>query len=315
VKNVSVEETQQMSHIEEEEDDVTTEEDEDFEETQAETTETSEVAVAQPKKELQVKTDTEKLETFKFTLSYEQRSALEKLLTSMKTMSMDEATFEWNGNLHLRQMDPSRVAAIDATVDTGLGISALANEQPLTKRKFTVNIDQFLRAVKKLHGATIEVADKVTFTMGRTRLTMPVLNDPEPTPDVAKSLDGKLGISTTLEYDKIRKCILLFSNEPDHVTLTAKEGKLWINAENDFQSMEDQIEDAKGEGHAIYNMACLEALKGYYKWTILFGDNMPLKASTIETDTVYVGVGKDRRPEQRTVALVSIFIAPRIESD
>jgi hypothetical protein len=296
-----------------EEEDLEEEETEDDDEDVSATTEATEVevAVVAVKSEPKVKTDQTPVETIKLTPDYEQIDAYKTVLSIMDALGIDEALFSYNGNVSMRQMNPSRTAMLEATIDAGLGLTKLVAEQPKVTRRFTVRVDNLKKVMKKSNKLTLEIGQGTMVAVkDKTKVTLPLLEDSEEEiPDISKKLT--LDITTVLNYEELSSELQLLTSTPEALKFASVDGKLRVTGSNDLQKFETELRATNGkEGAATYCTELLHTLKGH-TWNVMFSKDMPLKATT--TITKYST--ENGHTVQKTVAEIALFLAPRIEQD
>lgn len=277
--------------------------------------EAQEAVAAPAKPELKVKTSTEPATPLQLKLDYERAKTLRKVLHIIKDLVSDEVTLKYNGNLNIKHMNTSRTAMVIATIDMGAGIQQLT-EQPAVTRAFTVDIASILRVLKDGSTPTIDVgqAEIVVTKTGYNRVSkinLPLLEDPDeelPEPKVEQN------INATVDFGDVIKELGNLVELPEALVLSAEKNALTFKAENEkLQKIEISGLKCEGaDGKATYSLTLLKAL-GDDKWTTSYSADMPLKASRTLTEIINVGSGKGTT--QKPVATITVWLAPRIETE
>ena len=266
--------------------------------------EPTEEVVEEPQVEEQKKPET----PISFSLDDERRSALRNILNVMKEMDFAEVTLHYNGNINIREMNPSRVAMIIGTVDLGAGLEATAENI----RDLTVDIDTLLSALK-VAKPSIDVNDAEAIFYGsvgssskKAKVTIPLLENPEePIPEPKLTGD----IETEIDLSEIQKALNILVEEPSYITLISEVDHLRVKATNDkAQKIELNGFTSKGEGKASFSYGYIKAL-GKRTWKIEYKTDMPMKATKILTQTSYGQGGIVKTP----CGSITVWIAPRIE--
>lgn len=260
----------------------------------------------------------EPLKPIALNLKQYQRDALRRIVRILKALDIEEATFRWNGDLRVRQMNSARVALVDATLTFRQGLDA---SQPLSKdiRTFTVNVAQ-LNSALRIQEPTIEVLEDRAYVSGKisydrysAKVKLPLFEDEE---EVPPDMNVKFEVATELNIaDIMTHTEKLLADPVKHLRFANEKGKLQIFAANDFQDIDLDVKHkcTGPDATAKYSATILSAL-GKGDWNIAFSQDMPLKVSGSETHKEYEYEGST--PKSRTVAVaqITVYVAPRIES-
>lgn len=248
-------------------------------------------------------------------IDYHHLKFLKKVLKVAEALKIDELTFTYDRNqktLHLRQMDASRVAMIDATTTFGKALDE-ATQPDENPSVFTVEL-RFLKRALNLTDPTIEVSEKM-FVSGKlsstyktSKVSIPLLDEtPEnvPTPKVEWNIHVEMNVKNLT--DGIHKIV----PDVEYLIFTSKNQKLEVTASSDLQHIEvPEAYSCKGaDGSATFSIDLLKTL-GSGEWKLSFSENMPMKAVQTETATDYTGDGP---PRKIPLGNITVYIAPRIE--
>jgi hypothetical protein len=250
----------------------------------------------------------------------EQLDAWRNVIAVMQALGIDEATFQYNGNLSVRAMDPSRVSMVDAQIDIELGLSQLAQTpQPVT-RKFTCTLAELSRALR-MDKPTIDIGENEAVFLGdkdyhgrAPRVTVPVLESGEeeiPEPKLTLDITSDLDLEDV--FTKMKKYMTTI---PDHLSLVSddKNNLTVKGAADSLQTFEMSGFKPSGPGKATFATSLLKALSKD-RWDIVYANDMPLKATRNITKSDYVGTGKDMKQVTTIVAQLKVYFAPRIETE
>lgn len=240
-------------------------------------------------------------------LTDERRSALRHVLDLMKALSIEDVTFQYDGNLNVKVMDASRVAMVVASVDLGQGLTEDV------KRNFTLNQEAFAKALK-LKEVSVEVGIAETIVKGKigyswknAEVTIPLL---EPLIEELPSPKIELTAETTLDFGTLRKALNVMADQPSYLTFDSDGKEITITGKAEFSSIVINGFESKGEAKTSYSWEYLKAL-GNKTWKIEYAKDMPLKASRVETDSYYKGTDRI----ETVVANFTVWIAPSISVD
>lgn len=256
--------------------------------------------------------------TIQLTPSKEQRDAWREVLRVMQALSIDEATFAYNGNLAVRVMDPSRVSMVDAQIDAGLGFTQLIDTPPPVTRKFTCLVSELSRALR-MDKPTIDIVQNEAVFKGEpdykhrsSRVTVSILDDSEteiPEPKIT------LDITSDIDLKEVFVEMKKYMNQiPDHLSLVSDNGLTVKGAADNLQTFEMSGFISTGAGKASFATSLLQALTKD-DWDIIYANDMPIKASRTITKTDYVGTGKDMKKITTIVANIKVYLAPRISTE
>lgn len=156
----------------------------------------------EPKKELTLKPNSRQIEGWN------------KTIKVMQALEMEEATFTYNGNIGVNVMDKSRTSMVCATIDMGLGISALVTETPAITRKFTCDLLELKRALR-MDNASIAIGqDEMIVSNKDTKVKIPLVDDddqqiPVPVPNLPAGTKVKIDFDNVFkEMTKDRKSVV-----------------------------------------------------------------------------------------------------------
>jgi hypothetical protein len=246
-----------------------------------------------------------------------QRDAWRKVLTIMRALGIDEATFKYNGNLTVRVMDSSRVSMIDAEIDMGLGITQLVDAPPMT-RKFTCNLGELSRALR-MEKPTIDVGQSEAvfkadpdYKHRSSRVTVTILDDSEEeVPEPKLTLDITSDLNLKEVFEEMKKYM---TQIPDHLAFVSDNGLTVKGVADNLQTFEMAGFHSTGTGKATFSTTFLQAM-AKDDWDIAFANDMPMKATRTITKSDYVGTGRDMKQVTTIVANLKVYLAPRIETE
>jgi len=256
----------------------------------------------EPKREITLKPTREQIEGWN------------KAIKVMQALEMDEATFNYNGNLLVDVINQSRTSMVSATIDMGLGISSLITETPAVTRKFTCNLMELKRALRMDSPKIAVGQDEMVFSNSKTQLKISLVDDDDET-EVPKP---KLPAGTTIDvnFDEVFKDLTKYlgsDNIPDKLLIDVVSGKANVSGTNDngqtieIRDYKATGADAKGE----FSSNMLRALRDSSwnaEWNISFSTGMPIVATTTIKHTDY----QPKTRVEMTDAHVTVYLAPRI---
>jgi len=231
--------------------------------------------------------------------------AVKHLLDLVANIGCKEITCHYGSGLTVREIDPSRVAMVVASI--ALGQQELDGEQ--VKRSFTVNVESLRNALKLREpvmtvGQTdILVRGKIGYTEKEADVSIPLLETEDM--DIPEPAISHFDVESSIDFDDIHKALKVLSESVEWLRFDAEDGKLTIRGVGNLQKINIEGFKAEGEGKASYSYSYLEALKD--TWKVQYSKDIPMKATRQETD----GYGDDKR----VVANIAFWIAPRIEVD
>ena len=236
-----------------------------------------------------------------------QQSALQTVLNLMNALHYEDVTIHYNGNVNIRQMDPSRVCLVEASIDFGNGLDLAAPKENI--RDITTNI-QYLRNALKIYTPTIDVQqNKAVFSDSKVKVSVPLFDDNiETIPEIKLNLN----INSKIDFGDALVELKKLVKEPDALMLVSENGSLIIKGKNS-EEQEIELQGWKadgGDGKTMFATSLLRAL-GKDQWQISFANDLPMKATLILTDTHYV----DTKPITTKTATIVVYLAPRIETD
>lgn len=252
-----------------------------------------------------------KVETpINFSLTDEKKQVLRTIIGILDELGMVDVSLEYNGNLNLAVMNPSRTVMVVSTIDLGAGLTATAE----TIRTFTCEL-QNLKKVLGLSDVNVKVEQSEAIFYGvvdytkKMKVVVPLVENSEekfPQPKVTLEVDAEL------DFSRISKALGVLSIAPSCLILDSfQDGTLQIRGSNDAQQkFEINGLKSKGVGKASFSLELLRAL-GKSEWHIQYTTEMPMKATKIYSQTTYQGTTVIKTD----LGMIAVWIAPRIEVD
>lgn len=249
---------------------------------------------------------------FEVRLEAKHVKALNKVVNIAEHMKVEELTFQFNGKtLSIRHMDATGIALLKASINIRETLlEDFANEED--ESTFSVVLSQLKRALN-IEEPNIKLDDRlyVEGKIGTQKVNVDLslisdFEDPQNTPEPTVNLN----VSTTLNVKKLLETVRKLIPEPEKLRFVSNK-ELNIEFDTDLQTGNIGPYPSSGEGRSCYSVQILDAL-GSGDWKIEYSTNMPMKATTTITETVYKGTASGTKNE---IANIIVWLAPRIEDE